>query len=63
MPVYVFRADALVSVKSRPIIVEAESLEDAEEQAFSIVAEQWPNLIDPSTISTEYREVEGVVAV
>jgi len=63
MPVYVFRVDALVSVKSRPIIVEAESIEEAEEQAFNIAGEQWPDLIDPSTISTEYREIEGVAAV
>lgn len=63
MAVYVFKAEYLITAKSRPIIVEAESLEDAEEEACTIMFEQGTaNLVDDSSFSTEFQEITGIYA-
>jgi hypothetical protein len=63
MATYVFRMSYSIHAQSRPIIVEAECLEDAEEQAYASAIEAGTAaIIDVSTFSTLGRGLEGVHA-
>lgn len=57
MPRYVFRRELILRAYSRPVIIEADDLDEAEEACFSDPPDDIHSCLDPSTIECDYQEI------